>query len=222
MAIVTISRQYGSGGSEVAERVARALGWRLYDNAVVEEVAQRLRMTPAEVSAREERVPSLAERLTSAMSLGTPEYVPVISAVPAPPFEDRIVEVTRQIVQRAIAEGPLVVVGRGAQAMLAERRDALHVFCYAPRDALVQRVADRERLSPADAERLVADRNSQREQYVKRHWQRSWLAHEHYHACVNTAWLGIEGAAEVVIRLARDRFERALDAAAESERRGSP
>ncbi|MFL5608762.1 MAG: AAA family ATPase, partial [Gemmatimonadaceae bacterium] len=67
MPIVTVSRQYGSGGSEVAERVARALGWKLYDNAVVEEVASRLRMTPAEVSAREERVPSLVERMASAM-----------------------------------------------------------------------------------------------------------------------------------------------------------
>ena len=63
MPIVTVSRQYGSGGSEVAERVAASLGWKLYDNAVVEEVAARLRMTPAEVSAREERVPSLVERM---------------------------------------------------------------------------------------------------------------------------------------------------------------
>ena len=47
MAIVTISRQYGSGGSEVAERVARTLGWKLYDNAVVDEVAARLGITPA-------------------------------------------------------------------------------------------------------------------------------------------------------------------------------
>jgi len=202
--IVTISRQFGSGGSDVARRVASALGWSLLDNAIVDAVAEQLGTTPAAVEAREERVPSLAERLASAMTLGTPEYVPVISAVPAPPFEDRIVEVTRRIVQRAIAEGPVVVVGRGAQAMLAERRDALHVFCYAPREALVQRVAERERLSPADAEKLVAERNSQREQYVRRHWQRSWLAHEHYHVCLNTAWLGVAQAADVIVSMMRE------------------
>ena len=55
MPIVTISRQYASGGSEVAERVARALGWHLYDNAVVDEVAVRLGISPAEVSARATR-----------------------------------------------------------------------------------------------------------------------------------------------------------------------
>ena len=191
----------------MAARVAAALGWSLLDNAIVDGVAEQLGTTAAAVEAREERIPSLTERVTSAMTLGTPEFVPVIGAVPAAPFEDRIVEVTRRIVQRAIAEGPVVVVGRGAQAMLAERRDTLHVLCYAPRTFLAERVAAREALSREDAERLVDDRNRQREQYVRRHWQRHWLAHEHYHVCLNTAWLGIDRAADIVVRLARDRFE---------------
>ena len=69
MPLITISRQYGSGGSEIAERVARALDWHLYDNAVANEVARRLGMQPAEVSAREERVPSLPERSALALAL---------------------------------------------------------------------------------------------------------------------------------------------------------
>ena len=131
MPIVTISRQYGSGGSEVAARVAGALGWSLLDNAIVDAVAEQLGTSRAAVVAREERVPSLVERLASAMTLGTPEFVPVMEAATPGPLEDRIVEVTRRVVQSAAAAGPVVVVGRGAQSMLAERRDALHVFCYA-------------------------------------------------------------------------------------------
>jgi cytidylate kinase len=206
MPIITISRQFGSGGSDVAARIAGALGWTLLDNALVDAVAEQLGTTPQAIEAREERVPSLAERLAVAMTLGTPEFVPAIGATPPPPFEDRIVEVTRQVVQRAVAEGPVVVVGRGAQAMLAERHDVLHVFCYAPRPALVERVMVREGCSPSEAERVVDETNRQREHYVKRHWHRSWLAHEHYHVCVNTDWLGIGGAAELVLRLARDKF----------------
>ena len=61
---------FGSGGSEVAERVARCAGLALYDNAVVDAVAERSGIPRAEVSAREERVPSLAERIASAMALG--------------------------------------------------------------------------------------------------------------------------------------------------------
>lgn len=205
MAVITISRQFGSGGSEVAARVARALGWSLLDNALVDAVAEQLGVTPAAVVAREERVPSLAERLASAMTLGTPEFVPAVGAT-MPSFEERLLDVTRRVMQRAIADGPVVVVGRGAQSVLAERRDAVHVFCYAPRAALIERVAQREGLSRADAERVVDETNRHREQYVRRNWNRSWSAHDHYHICVNTAWLGIESASDLVVRVARERF----------------
>ena len=59
----------------------------------------------------------------------------------------------------------------------------------------------------AEADRRVAEQNKQREHYVKRHWNRSWLAHENYHLCVNTGWLGVEGAAEQVIEAAKRQFE---------------
>lgn len=213
MRIITISRMFGSGGSEIAARVATALGWTLLDNALIDRVAEQLGTTRAVVAAREERVPSLVERLASAMTLGTPEYVPAVVATDAPPLplpldEERLVSVTRQVVERAIADAPAVVVGRGAQAMLASRRDALHVFCYAPIAALSERVMAREGVSAEEAGRRVEETHRQREQYVRRHWQRSWQAHENYHLCVNSAWLGIDGAADAILRLARARLDR--------------
>ena len=75
MPVITISRMFGSGGSEVAARVADGLGWTLLDNALVERVAARLGRTPVEVQAIEERVPSLAERFADALALGSPEIV---------------------------------------------------------------------------------------------------------------------------------------------------
>ena len=143
MPIVTVSRQYGSGGSEVAERVANALGWKLYDNAVVEEVAARLRLTPAEVSAREERVPSLVERMASAMALGVPEVMPVVGDMAAVPSEERMVMVTKRVIEDAVEAGPAVLVGRGAQCMLARRSDALHVYCYAAEEDLIRYVIEK-------------------------------------------------------------------------------
>jgi cytidylate kinase len=205
MPVITISRQFGSGGSEIAERVARTLGWSLLDNAIVDAVAKQLGVAPATVEAREERVPSLVERLASALTLGTPEFVPAVGSA-LPSFEERLVEVTRRVMQQAIADGPVVLVGRGAQSVLAERADALHVFCYAPHAALVERTARREGIGRPEAEWRVNDTNRHREQYVRRHWNRAWDAPEHYHVCVNTAWLGIAGAADVVIGLARARF----------------
>lgn len=206
MALITISRMYGSGGSEVAERVARALGWSLLDNAFVDAVAERLGVTPAEISAREERVPSLAERLAEAMALGSPEMLPASDDALLPPTEDRILEVTRRVIEEAVARGPVVLVGRGAQSFLAERSDALHVFCYAPAEALARRAAKRLGLGTQEARKVVEDTNRNREQYVQRHWNRSWKAHANYHLCVNTEWLGIDGTAALVERLARERF----------------
>ena len=210
MPLITISRQYGSGGSEVAERVSQALGWHLYDNAVVDEVARRLGMSAADVSAREERVPSLPERIASAMALGMPEVMPTVADLAMQPNEDRIVAMTRHVMEEAVQAGPAVLVGRGAQCLLASRADALHVFCYAPAEALASYAITNLGVAPEDAARAVAENNQQREQYVKRHWNRNWLAHENYHLCVNTAWLGLDGAAEQVVEAARRQFGAAV------------
>ena len=206
MSIVTISRLYGSGGSEVAVLVAKELGWSLLDNSVVDSVAARLGITPSEVAAREERVPSLVQRLSEALSLGSQDWLAPLTAAKRAPTDEQLVEVTHRIVEEAIARGPVVVVGRGAQAMLAERGDALHVFCYAPRGALIARSMTRDRLDEQSAAKRVDDTNAQREQWVRKHFQRSWRDHANYHLSVNTEWLGIAGAAELITSAALTRF----------------
>jgi cytidylate kinase len=197
---------YGSGGSMVAAGVASALGWDLLDNNLVDAVAERLGTTRREVAAREERVPSLVQRLVDGMALGTPEVPGPIVEAQLPPSDEQMIEVTRRVVTEACARGPVVVVGRGAQAMLASREDAIHIFCYAPLSALAARAAGRHGISVADAEKRVHDTNRDRAHYVRKHWQRDWSEYANYHACLNTDWLGIDGAAEIVVGLARARF----------------
>jgi Cytidylate kinase-like family len=206
MPFVTISRMYGSGGSELAERVAAALEWPLFDNAMVDAVAARSGLTRAEVSAQDERVPSLVERLASAISLASPEMMPPVPQTPIETTEERIVAITRLVIEEAVQAGPAVFVGRGAQCLLAERTDALHVFCYGSHAALKDYAITHLGIPPRDAEHAVAEGNRQRERYVKRHWQRDWRAFENYHLCVNTGWLGIEPAAMLVVAAAKDRF----------------
>jgi cytidylate kinase len=206
MAIVTVSRMFGSGGSEVAERIAHELGWQLLDNAFVDEVAARLGTPPAEVEAREERVPSLAQRLAATLALGAPEILPGPADADLPPSEERLIDVTERIIMEAASRGHSVIVGRGAQSVLAARQDVIHVFCYAPRPALVARAARRLAIAEKEAEKVVDDTNRQREQYVRTYWKRSWRAYENYHLCLNTDWLSVDGAASIVVRLAREKF----------------
>ncbi len=205
MAILTVSRLYGSGGSEVAAIVAKALGWSLFDNAVVDAVAARMGLSVAEVQAREERVPSLVERLTSAMAMGSQEWMSPIADAKRP-TDEQLIEVTRHIIEEAIARGSLVVVGRGTQEMLAERDDALHVFCYASRKALIARTMKRESVSAEDAARLVDETNKRRDQWVRLHWERDRRSLELYDLSVNTERLGIQGAADLIVSAARSRF----------------
>ena len=202
MAIITISRMYGSGGSDVAARVAQLLGWSLLDNAFVDAVAERLGVSASEVQAREERTPSLVERLASALAVASPEILPPPTEQ-VPPSEERLADVTRRIIEEAVARGNAVLVGRGAQSVLARRAGVLHVFCYAPREALVRRVVERRGVSIAEAEKKVDEINKQRDQFVRTTFKRSWQAHENYHLCVNTEWLGVEGAAQAIVDVAR-------------------
>ena len=205
--IVTISRMFGSGGSDVAARVARQLGWTLLDNAVVDAVAERMGLSSSEVSKIEERVPSLVERIATALRMSTPEYVvPVSEAALVETTEERVVEMTKRVISEAVQQGNAVLVGRGAQCMLADRPDALHVFCYAPMPMLVAYAIAHRGVDPANAEHDVIQRNKQREQYVKRHWGRDWKSFGNYHLCLDTARLGLENAADLVVYAARERF----------------
>src|SRR4051812_26560854 len=155
MPVVTISRMYGSGGSEVAERVATALGWSLFDNEMIDAIAARSGLSRDEVSAQDERVPSLVERIASALSLGSPEIIPAIASAPIETTEERVVAVTRRVIEEAVQTGPAVFVGRGAQCLLAERTDALHVFCFAPRGALCKYAMDRFGVNATQAYQMV-------------------------------------------------------------------
>ena len=206
MPLITISRMYGSGGSEIAEIVAGTLGWTLYDNAIIDGIAERSGLPRAEVSAQEERVPSLVERISGAFALGTPEAMPPLPNGQPTTTEEEIVAATKRVIEDAVQQGPAVFVGRGAQCLLAERSDALHVFCYAPPAALVAYARGRRGIPPNEAEKKVHDMNKQREQYVRRHWNRNWMSPLNYHLCLDTSWHGIERSAEMVVEAARKKF----------------
>jgi cytidylate kinase len=205
MPIVTITRLFGAGGSDVAARAAALLGWTLLDDVLADRIAAQLGLTVEEVRSREERSPSLAARVADALAMSAPEVRPIGGEYVAPPVE-RMLEIARKVMTEAAAQGPVVIVGRGAAAVFADRPDALHVFCYAPRDALIRRVAARESLTPAEAAHRVDTTNRAREQAMLRVYQRDWRAVEHYHMCLNTDWLGIEVAAGSIARAAMERL----------------
>src|SRR2546427_12278639 len=122
--VITVTRQYGSGGSDIARLVAERLGWELVDNQFVEEVARRAGVPPAEVAQREERAPGLLERLARTLAVASPEMFIAQAAVPrVEQDEATLVKITERVIAEAATHGRVVLVGR-AQRAGGRARDA--------------------------------------------------------------------------------------------------
>ena len=203
--LITISRQYGAGGSEIAARVARALGWRVVDNELVERVAARAGLTPEDVAQREERVPTFIERLARTVVAATPELVvPPEAGGTAPTLSEAdLVRVTERVVEEIAAEGRVVMVGRAAPAVLALERDAIHVKAVAPRDWRIRAVIARLGVSAEDAAALTDETDRNRSRYHREYYKRDWADPANYHLVLNTAALGFDGAVDVIVGRAR-------------------
>ncbi|MBA3895004.1 MAG: cytidylate kinase-like family protein [Gemmatimonadales bacterium] len=203
--LITISRQFGAGGSDIAARVARALGWRVVDNELVEQVAARAGLTPEAVAQREERVPTFIERLARTVVAATPELVvpPEAEGTASSLTEEDLVRVTALVVEEVAARGRVVLVGRAAPAVLARERDAIHVKVVAPRDWRIRAVVERLGVPPEEAAALTDDTDKNRARYHRQYYQRDWNDPVNYHMLLNTAALGLDGAADVIVQRAR-------------------
>src|SRR3989475_2415896 len=174
--VITITRQYASGGSEVARLVAAELRWDVIDNEFVDEVARRAGVPSDAVAQRDERVPGLLERLARTLAAGSPEaFIATAGASggePPPPDEAAIVRLTERVIAEAAAHGRIVLVGRGAQAVLAQRPDALHVYVVASKPWRMKHAVERLGVDLASVEKVVGDLDRQRDQYVRTYYCR--------------------------------------------------
>lgn len=200
MGVVTISRQYGAGGSAIARLLAQKLQWPLIDNEFIDRVAERAGLSPEEVAQHEERVPGLVERLAQALALASPEVLVATGEQPDARFrtEEDMVRATEVVIKEAVRGGDLILVGRGAQAVLAERADALHVFIVAPRDRRVEAVRQRLDVDASEAEERVDRVDRGRRSYVKTYYHRQWDDPANYDLVVNTGTFAYERAAELI------------------------
>jgi CMP/dCMP kinase len=204
--VITITRQYASGGSEVARLVAAQLQWEVIDNEFVDEVARRAGLPPDEVAQRDERAPGLLERLARTLADGSPELFVAPGGVPQVGQEEAaIVRLTERVIAEAAAHGRIVLVGRGAQAVLAQRPDALHAYVVASKPWRVRFAVERLGVNPAEADRAVDETDRQRDQYVKTYYRRHRNDFVNYDVIVNTERLGVDGAVAVIVGEAKRR-----------------
>jgi cytidylate kinase len=196
--IITIEREYGSGGGEIAQKLAAQLGWKLWDQNLTEEIARLANCPKAVVEVREERTDPLYYRLFKSFLRGS--YEGSINAHKLNLVDsENILKITERVVHHAAKTGNSVIVGRGSQHFLRNRTDTLRVFLYAPREDKVRRLLARGK-SEKEAPQLVDTVDRERADFILKYFGVEWPDRPVYHAMINTT-IGCEAVADMILNL---------------------
>jgi shikimate kinase len=194
--ILTIEREYGSGGGEIAHLLAERLGWKLWDQLLTEEIARLAECPKAIVEVREERTDPIYYRLFKSFLRGS--YEGSLNAHTLKLVDcEAILKLTERVVQNVAKTGNSVIVGRGSQHFLRNRQDTLRVFLYAPREAKVRRLLARGK-SENEAEELVDSIDRDRADFILKYFGVEWPDRSVYHTMVNTA-IGDEAVVQTIL-----------------------
>ncbi len=183
--IITIEREYGSGGGEIAQLLAGRLGWKLWDQLLTEEIARLAKCPKAVVEEREERTDPLYYRLFKSFMRGSYEgsiNAPKLNLVDS----ETIVRITQRVVEHAGEKGNCVIVGRGSQHFFRDRSDTLRIFLYAPREDKVRRLMARGKNEKV-AEELVDTVDRERADFIQKYFDVEWPDRAIYQLMINTS-----------------------------------
>lgn len=189
--IITIGRQFGSGGKEVGIRVAKELGIPFYDKELLQEAAKKSGLCEKIFESFDERPKSLL------YSIAMDAYPFGISGV-GDSLEQQVYLATFETIRHLADNGPCVMIGRCADYALSENENLLSLFLYAPMDVRVERVARRQNLTPDKAKALIQKTDKRRASYYEYYASRKWGAVDSYDFCLDTSVLGLGGTVELI------------------------
>jgi cytidylate kinase len=205
MRAITISREYGSGGGEIAARLARKLGWQLIDHAVIEQTARELEVHETEVAKHdEEYVESILSRIqnriqqfnpTASTSVGGES---IFASNPKAAEPRAYQDTMRQIITAAADNGHVVIVGRAGQVLLGDKRDVLHIRVVAPLELRVAYVARREGLDPDAARSRVEAKDRARTRYMKNQFHCQHEDPHLYDLVIDTAVFDLDSTVDLI------------------------
>jgi cytidylate kinase len=194
--VLTIEREYGSGGAIIAEKVAARLGWTLWDQLLTDEIARWLECDRRQVELHEEHRDPLHYRLLKSFLRGSFE-----GSANAPRMKiadaEGIRKVAEQMIRKAAAEGNAVIVGRGSAYDLRDEPDAFHVFIYAPFEEKVRRLQSQGK-SQDDAIELVENVDRDRAAFIKQHFGVVFPVRHFFHLMINST-MGEDAAVQTIV-----------------------
>jgi cytidylate kinase len=200
---IAIEREFGCGGSVIASLLAQRLGWKLWDHELTQEIARLTNSTPQAVEQREWKDDPAVYRVFKSFLRGAFE-----GAIPPTDRLElldarRIVTVSEQVVNHALSGGPCVIVGRGSQYFLRNRKDVFCTFLYASRGYKIHRLICAGTPEP-DAIEQVDTIDRDRAEFVKKYLKLDWPDHRLFHAMFNTE-MGESYVAEILAHCVQGR-----------------
>lgn len=197
--VVTISREFGSGGRTVGKLVAQRLGWKCYDKELVLEIARRSGFDLSFIQEHGEYAFSRNSFLFDLSAHG--------SAAGTLSVYDQLYIAQHNIIAELAQEGNCVIVGRCADYILKDREDCLHAFVHAPvpfrADRIVRMYGER-----TDApEKRLKDKDSRRKTYYRHYTGRPWGVMQNYHICLDSSVVGVETCARMIAEAAEGEGE---------------
>lgn len=196
--IITISREYGSGGRTVGELVAAKLGIPLYDKEMVDAMAEESGFSRGFIEEMGEYATVTNSFLFSLAISSSLE-----SASSLPSASDQLYARQANYILDLVQRGPCIIVGRCADYILRDHPDTLHAFIYADMDFRVKHMAEHYGKDEAAAPKWLRDKDNRRKVYYKHYTGRNWGDPHNYDICLCTSLLGIERAANILADIAK-------------------
>ncbi|HEU5229565.1 MAG TPA: cytidylate kinase-like family protein [Ktedonobacteraceae bacterium] len=201
--VVTISRQFGSGGAAIARLVAQKSGLQYVDYEIINEVARRLGVDVEQAARQDEQTAGMVGHLLEAVRASNPFNVGYNTLLQPTPMltqsrEQAYLQLTQRVILEAASQGNAVIVGRGSQFLLHGVPRTLHISIFSPLPQRVENIMQRLRLDHAQAARLVEQRDYEHQSYLRRHYGSDGHQPDLYHLLINTGIFSFELAADFI------------------------
>lgn len=210
MSVVTVSRQYGSLGNEIAARVCEVLEYRIFDKGLMAEVASELALAQGEILDFSEETYKLQGFLDRLLGLSNPRTVAKVDTwhetatgartkMTVELDEEYAINLIRNVIRAAYEHDDVVIVGRGGQAILKDKANVVHVRIVAPYDTRVKNLYERANYSWGGAKEAVLQHDKISAEYLKRFHNIDWDDPLLYDLMINTGKFDVETAAQFII-----------------------
>ena len=188
--IITVSREFGSGGRELGVKLADALGIPFYDKELIS-------MAADDINIAEEAFRYYDEHIEVRDPLDR-QFYHAFSEIYQVPMSDQIFVAQSNVIRRLASHGPCVIVGRCADYALADYPNHLSLFISAPLEVRIQRVAQRQNLTPEKARQLILKTDKRRASYYEYYSSKKWGSVDSYHFCIDSSYLGLGRTVELI------------------------